>query len=189
MRQNLAAGPATTDPARPAVPSWRLLWLTLGLVSFPVLLIDQASKLWIVSHLKLYETIPLVPHWLDLTYTLNPGAAFSLFAGLTAHLRATLLLTVSIATALIIVWVLARSECFTPVTLGLGLILGGAGGNLIDRAVKGRVVDFIYVHYRQAFRYPVFNLADSAITIGVALILFEALTTSHADTPPPEKSG
>ncbi len=145
-------------------------------VSAPVLILDQASKLYVASHLRLYQSIPVVPHLLDLTYTLNPGAAFSLFANLPGQVRAGFLFTITVIAIVVLVVLLGQARELSWRSVGFALILGGALGNLIDRILRGRVTDFIHLHYYD-WNYPVFNLADSAITIGVAILLIEALGT------------
>jgi signal peptidase II len=128
------------------------------------------SKLYVASHLALYGTRALIPNWLDLTYTLNPGAAFSLFATMPSAIRDTFFLVLSCVATVVLLVLIARPITSISSRVGFALILGGTLGNFIDRAVRGRVVDFIYFHH-DAFSYPVFNVADSAITIGVATIL------------------
>jgi len=156
----------------------------LATVTAPVLAGDQLSKLYVSSHFQLYQMFPVVPGWLDLTYTLNPGAAFSLFATMPAGFREAFFIALSVVAIVVLVVLLVRRS--TPASSGVAfaLILGGTIGNLIDRLARGRVVDFIYFHHR-SFSYPVFNIADSAITIGVAiLLLFAAFDGSSAEAPP-----
>lgn len=158
----------------------RRLCMMMALVALPVFALDQLSKLYVVRHLRLYQRIELIPHWLAITYTQNPGAAFSLFAGATPGLRNLVLGGLAAAAVVVLAVLLARGARPTAVSVAFALILGGAAGNLADRAARGRVVDFIYVHY-YAWSYPVFNLADSAITIGVALILIYSLIWPGAE--------
>jgi signal peptidase II len=154
----------------------------LGFVAVPVVALDQLTKLYIASHFSLYRTLPIIPNWIDLTYTLNPGAAFSLFATLPAALRRIFFLVLSIAAIVVLLVMLTRSTTRAWSGFAFALILGGTIGNLIDRLVRGRVIDFIYFHH-DSFSYPVFNLADSAITIGVAIIL----TIGFFTGPAPDK--
>ncbi len=144
-----------TDVAGIGTPSWSFsrLCAMLGSITVPIAGLDQLTKLYIASYLPLYETRAIIPNWLDLTYTLNPGAAFSLFATMPAPVRKVLFLVLSCA------------------------------ANLVDRLARGRVVDFIYFHH-DSFSYPVFNVADSAITIGVAIIL----VGSFLSGPAPDRS-
>ncbi|HKV53919.1 MAG TPA: signal peptidase II [Candidatus Binataceae bacterium] len=159
------------------------IWSMLALVTVPVVALDQVTKAYIAAHFHLYQTFTLVPNWLDLTYTLNPGAAFSLFATLPAAIRGTLFIVLSIAAAIVLLALLARRSTSVSSAIAFALILGGTIGNLIDRVVRGKVIDFIYFHHDR-FSYPVFNAADSAITIGVAIILiFGLLTDSNTESP------
>jgi signal peptidase II len=148
----------------------RRLCVMLAAVTVPVLVVDQASKVYISAHLKLYQMIPVVPNLLDITYTRNPGAAFSLFANLRPEYRDIFFFTLSAAAIVVLVLLLLLGSRTKVTSIAFALILGGTIGNLIDRVARGNVIDFIYVHH-DAFKYPVFNIADSAITIGVALVL------------------
>jgi signal peptidase II len=153
---------------------WRRFGAMVGLVALPVLVLDQLVKLYIIGHLKLFEQIDLVPHWLAITYTLNSGAAFSLFATLAPAVREIMLDGLAAAAVVVLGVLLVRGARPPIVSAAFALIMGGAAGNLLDRLVRGRVVDFIYVHY-YAWSYPVFNIADSAITIGVSIILLHSV--------------
>jgi len=159
---------------------WRRFGTMLGLVALPVFVLDQLVKLYIIRHLKLFEQIDLVPHWLAITYTLNSGAAFSLFATLAPAVREIMLDGLAAAAVVVLGVLLARGARPPTVSAAFALIMGGAAGNLLDRVVRGRVVDFIYVHY-YAWSYPVFNIADSAITIGVAIILLHSVFSHDAE--------
>ena len=146
-----------------------LLRLVFG-ITLPVLALDQLSKVYISSHLALHDDIVLIPNLLDITYTLNPGAAFSLFVNMPAWFRNVFLLILAAIAIVVIVALMLRNPRFNLTSASLALILAGAIGNLIDRIWHGEVIDFILMHYYQ-HDYPVFNVADSAITIGVVLIL------------------
>ncbi len=158
---------------------WRRFGTMLSFVALPVFVLDQLVKLYIVRHFKLFEQIDLVPHWLAITYTLNSGAAFSLFATLPPAVRETMLDGLAAAAVVVLGVLLARGARPPIVSAAFALIMGGAAGNLLDRVMRGRVVDFIYVHY-YAWSYPVFNIADSAITIGVAIILLHSMFSHDA---------
>lgn len=167
-----SASPALTKEPENS-PSRRLFGPMLMFVTMPVLLLDQLSKLYVSSHLRLYQQITLIPNWLDVTYTLNPGAAFSLFASASPEFRAIFFIVLSIVAIVVLILLLMRRG--TPSTSGIAfaLVLGGTIGNLIDRLARGEVIDFIYFHH-ETFNYPVFNVADSAITIGVAILLISS---------------
>ncbi|MDW7710882.1 MAG: signal peptidase II [Deferrisomatales bacterium] len=140
-----------------------------------VLLLDQATKAWVVSALALYESVPVIPGVFHLTYLRNPGAAFGLFAGQAAAFRVPFFLAVTAAALLAIAVVARRLPPGRPWTLGaLALVFGGAVGNLIDRVRWGEVVDFLDVFWR-TYHWPAFNVADAAITVGVSLLILEEL--------------
>jgi signal peptidase II len=156
-------------------PRPRPLWRMLPLVSAPVLALDQLSKLYVSSHLRMFQAVPVVRGWLDVTYTLNPGAAFSLFATMPPAFRGFFFVALSALAMVVLIALLARRSTPLDSAIAFALILGGTAGNLIDRLARGEVIDFIYFHH-QSFSYPVFNVADSAITIGVAIILIASVT-------------
>ncbi len=178
----MASGLATVSASTPAPPrSWSRVLAPLALVTAPVLAFDQWSKLYVRAHFHLYESRPIVPHWLDLTYTLNPGAAFSLFATMGPGFRHIFFIALSIIATVVLVTLMFRRTTTLSYSIAFALILGGTIGNLIDRVARGLVIDFIYFHHA-SFSYPVFNVADSAITIGVALILLLSWLEPSTDT-------
>ena len=142
------------------------MWLFV--LPFAVVILDQYSKYIVVENMALGESIPIIEEVFHLTYILNPGAAFGMFA----HNR---LFFIAIAVIVIGIIIWARREILASpweVKAGCGLFLGGAIGNLIDRARQGLVIDFF------DFRiWPVFNIADIAICIGVGLIIWNLLKT------------
>lgn len=136
-------------------------------------LVDQLSKAWIRHALPIGGEMPLIPGWIHLSHVLNHGAAWGLLSG-----RRWLLIIVTLG-VIGVVANLARDIAGRSrlAGVGLGLILGGAVGNLIDRAASGVVTDFIDLDTPIQFlrTFPVWNGADSALTIGVILLLIEAL--------------
>jgi len=159
---------------------WQGSWWRGGLfliIAAFVLTLDQISKLWVSSHLDLYETVPLVG-CLSLTHVRNTGSAFGFFAN-----QAFLLALVSIVglvTILLFYRYLSKSNILG--ILALSLIFGGAVGNLIDRMRFGYVTDFIDVRLWDDFHWPAFNVADSAITVGsIVLIIFIFLSFRKGD--------
>ena len=163
--------------------SARALHFLLALI---VLLLDRWTKRVVASHIALYTHIQIIPGFFRLTHTENTGAAFSLFADSPSHLKTWVLIGFSLVALVIVsalLWNTVRP--FTPAGIGLSLILGGALGNLWDRLAKGRVVDFL-LFYIQQYQWPVFNLADSAIVIGAALLVLEiSFGKSHPTAHPP----
>lgn len=141
---------------------------------FLVLLViglDQLTKVWIVKSFLLYESLEVIPGFFNLTYLTNKGAAFGFLAGVTAAWRHYFFLALaSVALVLLTVaWFRMRKDhpFYGP---ALALIAGGAIGNVIDRVRLGAVIDFLDI-YVAGYHWPAFNVADSAITVGVALFL------------------
>lgn len=146
----------------------RWLWLAAAIV-----VIDQLSKFAILRSLSFGERIAVVPGLFDLTLVYNRGAAFSFLAGASGWQR-WFFTGLGIAAAIFIVWLLARHGSQRLFAFALALILGGAIGNVIDRIAHGQVVDFLLVYW-QRFHWPAFNVADSAITVGAALLIVDEL--------------
>ena len=152
---------------------WWWLPLSLG-----VILLDQYTKKLIVDHIAFGDGFRVLPV-LDIIHTNNPGAAFSMLAtagGWQRWLFTALAVGVAVA---IVVWlgkIKARSQGL--LACSLSLILAGALGNVIDRLRLGHVIDFIHVHW-QEHSFPAFNVADSAITVGAALLLLDVLLESR----------
>lgn len=163
------------------VQSRRPVFFLLGAITIPVIVIDQIVKLIVKSHMALYQSIPIVHNYLDLTYTQNPGAAFSMLADAAPMFREAFLFALAGAAIVVLTVMLVRAERVSINSVALALILAGATGNLIDRAIRGEVIDFIRVHYYD-LNYPIFNVADSAITIGVILILGASFFVSDPDS-------
>ncbi len=136
-----------------------------------VVALDQASKLWIMQHFLLQESREVIPHLFNLTYMTNNGAAFSILAGQPAQWRQYFFLGLTVV-ALIGILIAQRSYGRRSAwyTVALGLIAGGALGNMIDRIRFGFVVDFLDVYLR-TYHWPAFNVADAAITVGVTLFI------------------
>lgn len=136
------------------------------------LVLDQLTKLWILNVVDLDSIgrVPVLP-FLDLAMAWNQGISYGLFQQDTAFGRAALVLLAVAATALLAVWL--AGERLRVNAAALGLIMGGAVGNAIDRAVYGAVADFVLLHWG-AFTWYVFNVADIAIVVGVALLLYGA---------------
>ncbi len=154
---------------------WPRRYSLLFLVGGLIVLIDQATKIWVDKTMRLYESSPIVPGLLDLHYIRNTGAAFGFLSGSHAGFRIPFFLLVSTVAIGIILYLfhkLEESEVLMPIALSL--VLGGAVGNLIDRVRLGEVIDFILLHYK-AFQWPAFNVADIGITAGVFLLILRIL--------------
>jgi len=162
-----------TTPQRSALEAQRgaSAWLMLSAL---VVIADQLSKAWIVRHFAEFEFVSLLPI-LDITRMHNVGAAFSFLASASGWQR-WLFIALAVAVSIgIIVWMLRlQRNAHALLSCGLALVLGGAVGNVIDRIRLGHVVDFIHFHWDRAY-FPAFNVADSAITVGAACLLLDAL--------------
>jgi signal peptidase II len=147
----------------------KLRWLVLIVL---ILAADQATKLWVLAALQPYEVIPVMPS-LNLTLVFNEGAAFSFLADAGGWQRWFFVALAVVVSVVLLVWLWRLKPDDRLTAAGLSLVAGGAVGNLIDRIAYGHVVDFVDVYWR-AWHWPAFNVADSAITVGVALLLLEA---------------
>jgi signal peptidase II len=145
-------------------------WLLLSAV---VVMLDQLTKGYISRHYGEFEFTTVLPV-LDITRMHNVGAAFSFLADASGWQR-WLFITLAVGVSgAIIVWLFRMPRSKVLLAAGLSLVLGGAIGNVIDRIRLGYVVDFIHFHWDRAY-FPAFNVADSAITVGAALLLLDAL--------------
>jgi signal peptidase II len=154
-----------------------LVWLPLGLL---VIGLDQLVKWQVVSHLTPYQPVPVLPPVLDFTLMYNTGAAFSFLSDASGWQRWLFIALAVGVSGGIVLW-LARLKARSQGLLAcsLALILGGALGNVIDRVRSAHVVDFIHAHWN-GHHFPAFNVADSAITIGAALLLLDVWRERHS---------
>ncbi len=155
-------------------PKLRVGLLAL-LVSLPL---DQLTKILVDAQLGYADRIPVIEGFFYLTHVRNPGAAFGLLADGDATYRLAFFISISIV-AIFIVFSFFRQ--LAPgdrlSALALGLILGGAVGNLIDRIFRGEVVDFLHIVLWGGYSWPDFNLADSFIVVGVGILVLELLAS------------
>ena len=154
------------------------------LIAALVVALDRYTK-WLISHrLSLYGSITVIPGFFRIIHAENPGAAFSLFADSPSPLKTGVLICFSlIALAVVFALLWRGSYRLASTGVGLSLIMGGAIGNLSDRIVSHRVVDFL-LFYVKRYQWPAFNVADSAIVVGACLLAFEILFTKS----PPQQS-
>jgi signal peptidase II len=148
-------------------------WQSLAFLAFAVLAVDQATKYVVERFTSVGSFRVLVPGFLNLVHTSNPGVAFGLFADSSTPWLAPILIVFSMAVIVLLAWLLATGrgggwfgQC------GLSLILGGAAGNVLDRVLRHSVTDFIDFHLG-SYHWYTFNLADSAIVLGAALVVLE----------------
>ncbi|HEU0199739.1 MAG TPA: signal peptidase II [Burkholderiaceae bacterium] len=152
-------------------PWWRQLAPWLG-VALAVLLLDQLTKAAVEYFLNFGDVRP-VTGFFNLVLTYNKGAAFSFLADASGW-QGTFFTVVGIAASIFILYLLARHGNQALFSTALALILGGAVGNVIDRIFHGHVIDFLHFYWRD-FHWPAFNVADSAIVCGAALLVFDEL--------------
>lgn len=154
----------------------RLLWL-----SALVVLLDQASKFAVLLNFREYEVVTIWPVF-NLTLVFNTGAAFSFLSDAGGWQRWFFVLVAVVISLVMVIWLRRLQPGERLTGYGLAFIIGGAVGNLIDRLWLGKVVDFLQWHWQEWY-WPAFNLADSAITLGVVLLLIEGLFAAqpHGD--------
>ena len=153
---------------------WVLLVFCIG-----VLLLDQWTKSMVVQKLPLYQRVDVIHGFFNLTHVRNTGGAFGIFGGEKGGLGSILFVVVSLVAIGAIVFLFLRiKESEKMLALSFSLILSGALGNLIDRLRYGEVVDFLDFHL-SAYHWPAFNVADSAICIGIGLMALELLKGDH----------
>jgi len=146
------------------------IWITLG-----ILAVDRATKYAVETKTPLGYRHTYIPNFLAIVHTSNPGIAFGFFSDSRVSWIRVALSVATLIVCILLAWLLVAGHAGSTLgRTGVALILGGALGNLFDRAIHSGVTDFIYVHFR-SFDWPAFNFADSAITIGAILIGIELL--------------
>jgi signal peptidase II len=162
--------------ARPNEDGIKAKYLRLAVVAAVVVLLDQLTKAIILAQVPLYETIPVIPGFFNITHIQNPGGAFGFFAGGAVWLRKLIFLALSSVAAVFVLYLYHQTPLrHRWLSFGLALIFGGAIGNLIDRIrFDVKVVDFLDF-YIGRYHWPSFNVADSAITVGVTIFAIHIL--------------
>jgi signal peptidase II len=152
------------------VPATRHIELWIAVV---VVIVDQVTKAIVRSQFELYEGVPVVPGFFDLTRVHNTGAAFGMMNGVDFPFKAAVLsLVAAAALAGLAIFAASLPAIQWLSRLGIALIIGGAAGNLIDRIALGYVTDFVDLYWR-GWHFWAFNVADAAITVGVALMVLD----------------
>jgi signal peptidase II len=150
------------------------------LIALSVVVLDRLTKWAVARNIPLHDSIAIIPDFFRLTHVENSGAAFGLFADSPSQWKIAMLVLFSVVALVIVLMLLWRnSHHLTTTGVGLALILGGAIGNLWDRLLSGRVVDFLLFYIGQ-YQWPAFNVADSAIVVGAGLLVIEIV---FAKTP------
>ncbi len=150
-------------------------YVKLAVISGLVVVFDQVTKFLISSKLLLHHSITVIPGFFSITHILNPGGAFGFMANQNSSLRSLVFLVISSLAVCLIFYFYKNTPKTQPwLASGFALVFGGAVGNLIDRFRFGKVVDFLDV-YIGSYHWPVFNIADSAISIGIGIFLFHLL--------------
>jgi signal peptidase II len=139
-------------------------------VAIATVVLDQVTKAAVVGGMHLNERVPVMGTFLRLTYIRNSGAVFGMMRGAGTYF--TFFSVIAAAVLMVVLFIAKRSS--TLVRVSLGMVLGGAVGNLIDRLRYGAVVDFLDVGISDSVRWPCFNVADSAITVGVLLLIISS---------------
>ncbi len=155
----------------------RALWYTAVVV-----VLDQVSKVLVRQNLDLFSSTPVLGNFLKLTYVENSGIVFGIKVGNALPVFTGLSL---LATAIIFYYLYSERHGHHAMRAGLGLVLGGAIGNAIDRLIYGRVVDFLDVGIG-SYRWYVFNLADTAVTVGVTIYLIASIYLASAEDDDPQ---
>ena len=161
--------PAVVSTTRRFAPAGR--WLVV--ITAMIVVLDQITKAMVRSSLVLHESVPIVPGFLSLVHVRNTGVAFGLLNSADIPLKPALMTAIALAALIAIAFYAMRATTHEPIArVGLALILGGAIGNLIDRATAGYVIDFVDVYWRD-WHFWAFNVADSAISVGAVLLILE----------------
>ena len=146
---------------------------TLLLIIVGMVFLDQATKLYIDSNMELHQSIQVIKNFFQITYIRNSGAAFGILSGFKSPWLTLFFVLISVVAIGIIMFYYYKTPENQRLTLvSFALIMSGAIGNFIDRAFYGEVIDFLYFHWYQHY-WPAFNVADSCITIGVSLLLWD----------------
>ncbi len=144
----------------------------LFIIAGLIVLIDQATKMFVVRAMPLFYSVEIIPGFFNLTHIKNPGGAFGFLSDSEPHIRLFILIFVSIAAIFFLFYLHLKTPPEYPLLSGgFALVFGGAMGNIIDRVRFGEVTDFLDFYFR-GFHWPAFNAADSAITTGMSIVIF-----------------
>ena len=157
------------------------------LIAIAVFILDRVTKLLIEAKVSVYDSITVIPGVFNIVYTRNRGAAFGILQNAPESIRLLVLVGIALCVLALIVWMLwqaTRDSASSTLAnrLALSLVLGGAIGNLYDRILQGSVTDFLQV-FLGSYEWPSFNVADSAISIGAALMAIDLLFLTRKQVP------
>lgn len=154
----------------------KLKYLILLSVTGTIISLDQLTKHLIVNRFHLGETLSIIEGFFNLTYVRNPGAAFGLLARLDPMIRIPFFIIIPLAALTVIFFVFKKVEdSDLKLASAFSLVIGGAIGNLIDRIAYNYVIDFLDFHWNYSAHFPAFNIADAAICVGVAFLIYDIL--------------
>lgn len=160
------------------------------LVACLVWVLDFASKWAIKAWLDPRQPVDLIPGYLRLSYVENTGVAFGLFADVQSEWKPYVLAAMAVlAVTVILIYSARLPRRRLLLQVALSVTLGGILGNFVDRVAHGFVVDFVELHLREVFHWPTFNVADSAITIGICLLLIDTVRNPERDGAAEEEAG
>lgn len=160
----------------------RKYWI-FGIISTVIIILDQVTKQVVIDRFRLGETLPVIDGFFSLTYIRNTGAAFGMLAQADPSFRVPFFLIVPVIALGAIIYIFRKiPDGDLKFSVALSLVSGGAVGNLIDRAVYGYVIDFLDFHWRYQYHFPAFNVADSAICVGVGILMLDLLTQGSEGT-------
>ncbi len=159
----------------PAPTTWKNKYVMFAAIAGVIIVSDQITKAMVMSNMPLHHSIQMIAGFFDLTHIRNTGGAFGIFADSNPIFRKILFLFMTSAAACLILYFHKQTpDTHRFLAVGWAAIFGGAVGNLIDRIIRGSVVDFLYFHIGD-FYWPAFNVADIAITTGGAILLYHIL--------------
>jgi signal peptidase II len=164
---------------KPASKKQAIKWkyIILFFLTSIVIVLDQLTKYLVVEKFKLGETLPIILDYFNLTYVQNKGAAFGLLAQANPAFRVPFFIVVPMVALVSIILVFRKiHDQDIKLSVALSLVISGAIGNLVDRLTLGFVVDFLDFHWRWGYHFPAFNVADSAICVGVGILMLDLLT-------------
>ena len=151
------------------------------IIAAMVVVLDRFTKGLVAQRISLHESVDVIPGLFRLTHVQNPGAAFGLFSESSSEWKVAMLILFSVAALAVVSALLWKNgKAMNATAIALSLVFGGALGNLWDRVLSGRVIDFLDFHIG-SHHWPAFNVADSAIVVGALLLLSEIFLSPHEE--------